>query len=66
MKIKKKGVGGQKKKDAPVPDGKGVIVAHHGIAVDILYESGERRKVKVKRRVSINRVTYLRIENFIS
>ncbi len=50
MKRKKKGVAGQKKKDAPVPDGKGVIVAHHGIAVDILYESGERRKVKVKRR----------------
>ncbi len=29
---------------------KGVIVAHHGIAVDILFESGELRKVKVKRR----------------
>lgn len=28
----------------------GVIVAHHGIAVDILFESGERRMVKVKRR----------------
>jgi len=29
---------------------KGVIVAHHGIAVDILFASGERQKVKVKRR----------------
>lgn len=29
---------------------KGLIVAHHGIAVDILFEFGERRKVKVKRR----------------
>ncbi|MDY0376287.1 MAG: ribosome small subunit-dependent GTPase A [Desulfobacterium sp.] len=27
----------------------GVIVAHHGIAVDILFASGERRMVKVKR-----------------
>ena len=29
---------------------KGVLVAHHGIAVDILFESGERQMVKVKRR----------------
>lgn len=28
----------------------GVIVAHHGVAVDILFTSGERKKVKVKRR----------------
>lgn len=27
-----------------------MIVSHHGIAVDILFESGERRMVKVKRR----------------
>jgi len=27
-----------------------VIVAHYGIAVDILFESGEQQKVKVKRR----------------
>ncbi|SMC95749.1 ribosome biogenesis GTPase [Desulfocicer vacuolatum DSM 3385] len=32
------------------PEQKGVIVAHHGIAVDILFESGERRMVKIKRR----------------
>jgi ribosome biogenesis GTPase len=30
-------------------DRKGMIVAHHGIAVDILFESGERQMVKVKR-----------------
>lgn len=32
------------------PGKKGVIVAHHGIAVDIAFASGERKKVKVKRR----------------
>jgi ribosome biogenesis GTPase len=30
-------------------DQKGVIVAHHGIAVDILFGSGERRMVKAKK-----------------
>ncbi|WP_413907758.1 ribosome small subunit-dependent GTPase A [Desulfobacula sp.] len=29
---------------------KGVIVAHHGVAVDILFESGERQMVQVKKR----------------
>ena len=52
LKRKKKGGGGQKKKDSSGSgsERKGVIVAHHGIAVDILFESGERQKVKVKRR----------------
>jgi ribosome biogenesis GTPase / thiamine phosphate phosphatase len=52
VKIKKKSVGGQDKKMrlGPGPEQKGVIVAHHGIAVGILFESGERRMVKVKRR----------------
>jgi ribosome biogenesis GTPase len=52
LKIKKKDVAEDKKKDSSssAPDQKGVVVAHHGIAVDILFESGERRKVKVKRR----------------
>ncbi len=31
-------------------DQKGVIIAHHGIAVEILFESGQRQKVKVKKR----------------
>ncbi len=52
MKIKKKGVEKPGKKDSSgsAQDRKGVIVAHHGIAVDILFESGERQMVKVKRR----------------
>lgn len=52
MKIKKKNMGVQNKQASPDsgPEQKGVIVAHHGIAVDILFESGERRMVKVKRR----------------
>jgi len=40
----------KRKNAGPVLEEKGVIVAHYGIAVDILLESGERRKVKVKRR----------------
>ena len=44
MKIKKNNSPGS------APGQKGVIVAHHGIAVDILFASGERQKVKVKRR----------------
>jgi ribosome biogenesis GTPase len=41
-----------KKSNSPgsAPGQKGVIVAHHGIAVDILFASGERQKVKVKQR----------------
>jgi ribosome biogenesis GTPase len=59
LKVKKKGAGGQKKKKSAGssaagikkgPEQKGVIVAHHGIAVDILFASGERQMVKVKRR----------------
>ncbi len=51
MKIKKKRFEAQNKNDdaASDPARKGVIVAHHGIAVDILFESGEREMVKVKR-----------------
>ena len=33
----------------PVPEENGVIVAHYGIAVEVLFDSGVRRKVKVKR-----------------
>ncbi len=44
MKIKKKDT------SCSAQDRKGVIVAHHGIAVDILFESGQRQMVKVKRR----------------
>ena len=52
MKIKKKNIAEGKKKDtsSSASDQKCVIVAHHGIAVDILFESGERRMVKIKRR----------------
>lgn len=40
-----------KKKTSSPPSGhRGVIVAHHGVAVDILFESGNRQKIKVKRR----------------
>lgn len=40
------------KKTCPGPgsENHGVIVAHYGIAVDVLFESGDRQKVKVKRR----------------
>ncbi len=50
MKTKKKKNSGQHKKDSGTPGQKGVIVAHHGIAVDVLFESGDRQMVKVKRR----------------
>jgi len=52
LKIKKKRSETHGKNDIPASDSarKGVIVAHHGIAVDILFESGERQMVKVKRR----------------
>lgn len=50
MKTKRKKNSGQKKKDSGIPGQKGVIVAHHGIAVDVLFESGDRQMVKVKRR----------------
>lgn len=52
MKTKKKGSVEQVKKKQPCspPGHKGVIVAHHGVAVDILFDSGERQMVKVKRR----------------
>ena len=49
MKNKQKRVEEQKVK-ASGPEKKGVIVSHHGIAVDVLFESGERQLVKVKRR----------------
>ncbi|MBU0970990.1 MAG: ribosome small subunit-dependent GTPase A [Proteobacteria bacterium] len=47
----KKGGGNDRGKKCPCPDPeqKGVIVAHHGVAVEILFESGERQMVKVKR-----------------
>jgi ribosome biogenesis GTPase len=52
LKIKKKGVEEHREKDSScsAPDRKGVIVAHHGVAVDILFESGERQMVQVKKR----------------
>ncbi len=49
MKTKKKS-SKQHKKDSGSPGQKGVIVAHHGIAVDVLFGSGDRQLVKVKRR----------------
>ncbi len=51
MKIKKKGVEGHREKNffCSAPDRKGVIVAHHGVAVDILFGSGERQMVQVKK-----------------
>ena len=52
LKIKKRRFESCIKNESPDPEAsrKGVIVAHHGIAVDILFESGERQLVKVKRR----------------
>ncbi len=32
------------------PDRHGIIIAHHGVAVEVLFETGERLQVKVKRR----------------
>lgn len=51
MKIRKKAVEKQGKRDfsGSAMDLKGVIVAHHGVAVDVLFESSERRVVRVKR-----------------
>jgi len=49
LKIKKKGVEENREKGSSL-DRKGVIVAHHGVAVDILFESGERQMVQVKKR----------------
>lgn len=53
MRTKKKSFSGPAKqeKNRDLKEESGVIVAHYGIAVDILFESGERRKVKVKRRL---------------
>ena len=54
LKKKKTAVGGHRNKDfsasASAPGRKGVIVAHHGVAVHVLYESGEKQVVRVKRR----------------
>ncbi|MCP4117444.1 MAG: ribosome small subunit-dependent GTPase A [Desulfobacteraceae bacterium] len=54
MKKKKKAVGGPGKKkfagSGSAPGRKGVIVAHHGVAVHVLFESGEKQVVRVKRR----------------
>ncbi len=50
MKTKKKKNSGPIKKDSGTPGQKGIIVAHHGIAVDVLFESGPQQLVKVKRR----------------
>lgn len=33
-----------------LPDGEGVISAHHGVSVEVRFSSGERRMVRVKRR----------------
>lgn len=35
---------------AHLPEGEGIIVAHHGVAVEVRFSSGERRMVRVKRR----------------
>lgn len=52
MRFKKKNTGGDKQKALSDlgPDRQGVIVAHHGVAVDILFESGEREIIRVKRK----------------
>ena len=53
MKNKKKGKKGQKKQTV-IPDSgperKGIIVAHHGVAVDVLFDSGDRQVIRVKRK----------------
>ncbi|HCY88280.1 MAG TPA: ribosome small subunit-dependent GTPase A, partial [Desulfobacteraceae bacterium] len=36
----------KKTSEQPLPESKGVIVAHYGIAVEVLFDSGERSKVK--------------------
>ena len=41
---------GKKKPAGAGPEQKGVIIAHHGIAVDVLFESGRQEMIKVKRR----------------
>ncbi len=56
MKTKKKSISGVKKNKSAGAGSdsgfrqQGVIVAHHGMAVDILFRSGERKMIKVKRR----------------
>ncbi|WP_432822829.1 ribosome small subunit-dependent GTPase A [Trichloromonas sp.] len=35
---------------AHLPDGEGIIIAHHGITVEVRFSSGERCMVRVKRR----------------
>ncbi len=52
MKIKKQGVEEIKNRSSGESgtEQQGVIVSHHGIAVDVLFASGERQMVKVKRR----------------
>ncbi len=53
MKNKKKGNKGQKKHTVTQdsgPERKGTIVAHHGVAVDVLFESGDRQIIRVKRK----------------
>ncbi|MBF0232747.1 MAG: ribosome small subunit-dependent GTPase A [Desulfamplus sp.] len=52
LKIKNKGVEQQKKKELSCSnlERKGLIIAHNGVAVDILFESGERQVIRVKRR----------------
>ncbi len=51
LKKKKKVVDRDMEKDSldSARDRKGVVVAHHGVAVDILFESGERQVIRVKR-----------------
>jgi len=53
LKVKKKGNSKQKKKIVAsdnLPERTGVIVAHHGVAVDVLFDSGERQVIRVKRK----------------
>lgn len=52
VKARKKTDSGQTTSNASnlSPGCRGVIVAHHGVAVEVLYEGGERDMVRVKRR----------------
>jgi ribosome biogenesis GTPase len=50
LKIRKKnGQGHNRKNPDEAPGRKGIIIAHHGVAVDILFESGENELIRVKR-----------------
>jgi ribosome biogenesis GTPase len=50
MRSRIKSGSGLKSSDDLVPGRKGVIVAHHGVSVEVLFSDGEREMVRVKRR----------------